>query len=97
MSTCPAGRVVFTAFPVRDVKPVTEGVYRWAPGGEPETIIPPDRYSVDYAGFYGDQVLCLGLVMKDFGVYEHPTFFLADGGEMRGTWAAMTGGSTPRW
>lgn len=76
------GRVVFTAFPFRDVKPVTEGVYRWAPGGEIETIIPPDRYSVDYAGFYGDQVLCLGLVMKDFGVYEHPTFFLADGGEI---------------
>ena len=75
-------KVVFTAFPFRDVKPVTEGVYRWAPGGEIETIIPSDRYSVDYAGFYGDQVLCLGLVMKDYGVYEHPTFFLADGKEI---------------
>ncbi|MCI9648225.1 S9 family peptidase [Oscillibacter sp.] len=71
---------LFTAFPFRDVKPVAEGVYRWSSdSGEIKNLIAPDQYSVDYVGFFGDQALCLGLVMRDYGVYEHPTFFLTDG------------------
>ena len=74
-----AGQVLFTAFPFRDVKAVTEGMYRWDAGAEGlRTLIPPDRYSIDCVGFLGDRALCLGLVMKDYGVYEHPTFFVVD-------------------
>ena len=73
------GRVLFTAFPFRDVKPVTEGMYLWtAEQGEVRTLITPDKYSIDFVGFCGGRALCLGLVMKDYGVYEHPTFFLVD-------------------
>ena len=54
------GQVLFTAFPFRDVKPVTEGMYRWdAERNETETLITPDKYSIDYVvttsglgGFY---------------------------------------------
>lgn len=73
------GQVLFTAFPFRDIKPVTEGMYRWDAGCEAiVTLIPPDKYSIDYVGFLGEKALCLGLVMKDYGVYEHPTFFVVD-------------------
>ena len=91
------GQVLFTAFPFRDIKPVTEGMYRWdAERNETETLITPDKYSIDYVGHLGRKALCLGLVMRDYGVYEHPTFFVVDenGEEI---WAAMTAGSTPRW
>ena len=73
------GQVLFTAFPFRDVKPVTEGMYRWdAERNETETLITPDKYSIDYVGHLGRKALCLGLVMRDYGVYEHPTFFVVD-------------------
>ena len=73
------GQVLFTAFPFRDVKPVTEGMYRWdAERNETETLITPDKYSIDYVGHLGRNALCLGLVMRDYGVYEHPTFFVVD-------------------
>lgn len=73
------GQVLFTAFPFRDVKPVTEGMYRWdADRDETVTLIPPDKYSIDYVGYLGRKALCLGLVMRDYGVYEHPTFFVVD-------------------
>ena len=73
------GQVLFTAFPFRDVKPVTEGMYRWdAERNETETLITPDKYSIDYVGYLGRKALCLGLVMRDYGVYEHPTFFVVD-------------------
>ena len=45
------GQVLFTAFPFRDIKPVTEGMYRWdAERNETETLITPDKYSIDYVG-----------------------------------------------
>ena len=73
------GQVLFTAFPFRDIKPVTEGMYRWdAERNETETLITPDKYSIDYVGHLGRKALCLGLVMRDYGVYEHPTFFVVD-------------------
>ena len=72
-------QVLFTAFPFRDVKPVTEGMYLWSEErGDVCTLITPDKYSIDFVGFCGSKALCLGLVMKDYGVYEHPTFFLVD-------------------
>ena len=38
------GQVLFTAFPFRDIKPVTEGMYRWdAERNETETLITPDN------------------------------------------------------
>ena len=73
------GQVLFTAFPFRDIKPVTEGMYRWdAERNETETLITPDKYSIDYVGHLGRKALCLGLVMRDYGVYKHPTFFGVD-------------------
>ena len=78
------GQVLFTAFPFRDVKPVTEGMYRWdAERNETETLITPDKYSIDYVGHLGRKALCLGLVMRDYGVYEpadHPRRRPAKGG-----------------
>ena len=57
------GQVLFTAFPFRDVKPVTEGMYRWdAERNETETLITPDKYSIDYVGYLGRKALCLGPV-----------------------------------
>lgn len=72
------GQVLFTAFPFRDVKPVTEGMYLWSVAEGLRTLITPDQYSIDFVGFHGQEFLCLGLVMKDYGVYEHPTFFLVN-------------------
>lgn len=73
------GQVLFTAFPFRDIKPVTEGMYRWDPTSDTiATLITADKYSIDYVGFLGKKALCLGLVMKEYGVYEHPTFFVVD-------------------
>lgn len=54
-------------------------MYRWdAERNETETLITPDKYSIDYVGHLGRKALCLGLVMRDYGVYEHPTFFVVD-------------------
>jgi len=74
-----ADSILFSAFPFADIKKVTEGLYRYSlDSAQTETLLPDDQYSIDYADFWNGGVICLALSMKDYGVYEHPTFLFLD-------------------
>lgn len=70
-------KILFTGFPFDAIKKVTEGLYEYdLKTGVIVELVPDDLWSIDYASYWKDTILCMALEMDRYGVYEHPSFFV---------------------
>ena len=72
-------QILYTGFNYTDVMSIYEGLYIYNVYQKSTNILIADyKYSIDFIGFLDESVICLALIMNDYGIYEHPTFILID-------------------
>ena len=97
------GKILFTANSFINKQEQTEGVFCYdVKTAKTETIVPMGEYSVGFAKFMGDKIICGLNDQKKYGINQNPDFYIFRDGKLEllkhhDTWMGNTVGSDCRF